>query len=262
MKLKPIQVGVVECEGRQNLDCKALLAPFKFVFVRHGRLGLDRAGQWFELGPGEAFLMNQHERSRAAIAYPPDLIYYWLLVQSEPAELEDCTELHFPRPVARPGRVENLFQLLLEDQEAVSLESATSRPITHSLLAEMNRFIPEEHDSAEHRHIENATSFIRSHFREPISTREVSDHLRLNPDYLGRIFRKISGKTIVQQIQEMRLKEARLLLLGSDEAIGAIAANCGFSSDDYFRRMFSKIEGISPGQFRDRRVSKAEREAE
>lgn len=250
--ISPLKAGIVECSGRQNLECEELAAPLKLVFVYHGRLGLDRGPEWVELSAGDLLLMRQNERSRAAIAYPPDLVYFWLLFETRPGSDIDL-KIPPKARAARPRRLADLFQLLLEDQESDGLDSPAALGLIDSLFSEIrNRLSPgEASPSLDERHVERAFGVIHARFRDPISTRDIAEELSLSPDHLGRIFRKVTGRSVIQEIQQTRLREARLQLLENRETIEAVAAACGFADVGYFRRVFRKIEGMSPAQFRE-----------
>ncbi|MEM7013403.1 MAG: helix-turn-helix transcriptional regulator [Verrucomicrobiota bacterium] len=247
--IQPVQTGMVECSGRQNLACEALKAPYKLVFVHQGRLGLDRQDEWIELESGDVLLMQEQVRSRAAIAYPPDLVYFWLLFESASPLAADLWPDR--TQVSRGRRVADLFHLLLEDQESgVSMD--LSRPLVKALLTEIyDHSSPNESvASTELRHALRVETFIHSNFRKPISTQDIAEALGINADYLGRSFRKARGYTLVDAIQRTRLREARLQLVEGNDTIDRIACACGFSDAGYFRRVFRKIEGVSPKEFR------------
>lgn len=255
--IRPIRVGMVECRGRQNLECQELRGPFKLVFIRQGRLGLDARGEWIELQGGDALLISRNQRSRAAIAYPPDLVYFWLLFEAERSVLS------IPRraAVARPRRMADLFQLLLEDQESGRLESRSAIGLVEALFAETAAQVEgRPSEPLEMRHVREAESFIHATFRDEVSARDVAEALNLNADYLGRLFKKHVGRTLVEEIQFARLREARLRLLEGDDTVENVALSCGFKDAGYFRRVFRRAEGVPRRSFagsRPRRVEAA-----
>lgn len=94
--------------------------------------------------------------------------------------------------------------------------------------------------------------FILKHYQEPIS---VDDVLRANPmarRSLERRFRRIFGCSVAEQIRQVRLNQARLLLAGTNEPITLIAEKCGFASYTYLSRVFKEATGMSPRDFRNR----------
>lgn len=93
--------------------------------------------------------------------------------------------------------------------------------------------------------------FIHDHSDESIS---VDDLLRREPmarRSLERKFRMEFGKTIVEQIRQIRINKLRLLLANTDEPITALAERCGFASYKYLSLVFQQATGMSPRDFRN-----------
>ena len=67
---------------------------------------------------------------------------------------------------------------------------------------------------------------------------------------LTRVFYKVNGKTISQYLRDIRIAHAQKLLSETRDTIARISAQCGFSSTNYFSRVFSEICGCSPAVFR------------
>ena len=65
------------------------------------------------------------------------------------------------------------------------------------------------------------------------------------------VFKQILGQTIVQYLQTVRITHARIFLIQYPEKqISEIASLCGFENSSYFGKVFRKICGCSPDQFR------------
>jgi len=65
-----------------------------------------------------------------------------------------------------------------------------------------------------------------------------------------KYFRQVYGTSPVKYITEIRVREAEKMLLGTDLKVEEIAYNCGFNDAKYFSRVFSKLRGCSPSEFR------------
>ena len=94
--------------------------------------------------------------------------------------------------------------------------------------------------------------FILQNSHRPIS---IDDVLRANPmarRSLERRFRKIFGQSVSDQIRQVRINHARLLLSSTSEPITLIAEKCGFASYTYLSRVFRAATGLSPREFRAR----------
>lgn len=56
--------------------------------------------------------------------------------------------------------------------------------------------------------------------------------------------------TVTTYINSVRVTKAKEMLRFSEETVEAIASECGIDDHNYFSRMFKKIEGVSPGDYR------------
>lgn len=92
--------------------------------------------------------------------------------------------------------------------------------------------------------------FIMEHLQESISIEDIAEFVGLNPQYMMRLFKKQTGKSILQFITEKRLQIAKEYLLKTDETIESITEKIGYFSVAHFSQVFKKNEGVSPGQFR------------
>ncbi|NOZ19875.1 MAG: AraC family transcriptional regulator [Planctomycetes bacterium] len=100
--------------------------------------------------------------------------------------------------------------------------------------------------------VDEVMEHIRDHYPESPSLAEISDHVRLSPNYLCSLFRKHTGQTIFTFLNSIRMKKAEELLLGTTLSVKEIAKQTGFRSAHYFSRTFRRIHGTSPSVFRER----------
>ena len=120
-----------------------------------------------------------------------------------------------------------------------------------------------EQNSSNTTHKEQAVSFIRQyieeHYREKISVSTLAELVYLNPDYLGRIFRKSTGMTVGEMIQNKRIEKACYFLSDTKKTIADIALMCGFEDSKFFNNVFSKHMGITPSRYRQQILKKPAR---
>ena len=98
--------------------------------------------------------------------------------------------------------------------------------------------------------VHTVADLIEEKYSSRISVQELADAVYLSPDYLGRIFREITGETILARIQRVRIRHACHLLTATERTIADIAAECGFSDVKFFYSTFKKHIGIAPGDYR------------
>lgn len=100
--------------------------------------------------------------------------------------------------------------------------------------------------------ITDAVLYIQKHYKDASGLSEISAFLGISPGYFSALFKKKTGKTYVEYLNEVRLKEAAKELLGSDDKLTVVAENCGFNNVEYFCRMFKKYMGMSPAKWREK----------
>lgn len=76
-----------------------------------------------------------------------------------------------------------------------------------------------------------------------------------NKDYLRRCFKEIMGTTPLEYLTQLRLTQAKNLLIQDNfVSVEDVARNCGFDDSFYFSTCFKKHMGISPFQFRKNQI--------
>ena len=78
----------------------------------------------------------------------------------------------------------------------------------------------------------------------------IAKDLRFENSYLRRIYKRSSGITISERLEELRMQHARKLLTDTKLLNSEIAAACGFSDQYYFSRRFKQLCGCTPSAYR------------
>lgn len=99
--------------------------------------------------------------------------------------------------------------------------------------------------------IENIKSYIRENIALDPSLEELANAFHYSPKYLGRLFKARTRLSVKEYCNRYKIAYAKSLLIQGDLSIDAIAAQSGFNSINYFDRVFHKIEGCSPKNFRN-----------
>lgn len=105
-------------------------------------------------------------------------------------------------------------------------------------------------ESVKRQNLQNVKEYLDLHYNEKISLDNLSEKFFINKFYLTRIFKSQFGVSINSYISQVRITHAKQLLRFTDKTIEEIAAECGINDANYFSRMFKKIEGVSPHEFR------------
>ncbi len=102
-----------------------------------------------------------------------------------------------------------------------------------------------------------AKELMRARLATSLSITEVSRECRLSPSYFAAAFKRSTGRSPQQFLSELRVEEAKQLMLQTSLPLAEIALLCGFSDQSYFTRVFSNQLRVSPGQWRRARADPA-----
>lgn len=83
-----------------------------------------------------------------------------------------------------------------------------------------------------------------------LSLNMIADSLAMSPDYVGKLFKKYTGKSIVTRINEERIEKAKRMLVETRLPINDVSDKAGFTTDKYFFALFKKMNGMTPSEYR------------
>ena len=104
----------------------------------------------------------------------------------------------------------------------------------------------------EHPLIENIKSYLQANLEYDISLSHIAAVFHYNEQYLGRLFKKHTGRSLREFVLQQRLSWAGHLLCSSQDPIIEIANRVGFNNVTYFNRQFKAVFGMTPSQYRSR----------
>jgi len=103
--------------------------------------------------------------------------------------------------------------------------------------------------------LKEPVAYVRKNYMQNICLKELAEVTHLSISALERRFKKFLGKTPKQFINEVRLENARRLLIETNIAIATIANDTGFADHSYFSRQFQRLFDQSPSAFRQEHCS-------
>lgn len=96
--------------------------------------------------------------------------------------------------------------------------------------------------------------YIRSSYHTQIMLQDVADSVFLSPSYANYVYKSVYGKTVHQQIEDLKLElAARLLLEEKDLKVFRVAEKAGYCNSSYFINVFRKAYGCTPSDYRRRK---------
>lgn len=98
--------------------------------------------------------------------------------------------------------------------------------------------------------MEKAIRYVNEHYADPLSIESVARIAMLSLSYFSYLFKAITGKTVVEYINDLRIRKALQLLQETNDLVVDICFNTGFKNVSHFNRTFKNQVGISPTQYR------------
>ena len=240
-----------------------VIGSHELILVKYGELDMWEDGREFHLEAGQTLHLWPGRRHGSSRPMPPDLRFFWIHFEVEglnekgdgaPAEQSPLfTKVPQVNYLTQPERLERLFRNFLEDQETGFLHPYSANLLTMLMLIEASQPHEEKPSDSDDANVVAtwAHTYIRMNYDRSITTQKVAHAVGYNADYLGRIYRRVYGCTLTEAIHRRRVSVSCAYLLDSSMTIEQIAQNCGFNDPDYFRRVFRRYMGVSPGTYRD-----------
>jgi two-component system response regulator YesN len=99
--------------------------------------------------------------------------------------------------------------------------------------------------------IHKAVNYIREHMDKEITLGELLHLTGMSKSYFSSNFKKITGKTFVNYLNDMRIDSAKKYLIETKQSIYWIARQVGYTDEHYFRRIFKERTGENPKMYRE-----------
>lgn len=133
------------------------------------------------------------------------------------------------RQHAETGKLVSLMIDQMEEQGDLQLRSFIQEPRIHAVI-----------------------DYLSSHTGDMPDMKRLSALVQLSESQLRKLFYQYTGLSPIHYIHQLKMNLAIQLLTGTTERISEIAYRLGFTDPNYFSRLFKKITGLAPQQYRDR----------
>ena len=86
---------------------------------------------------------------------------------------------------------------------------------------------------------------------EELTVDDIARKIGISKYYMLHLFKKMTGITVTDYKNELKITKAKEMLINSDDTITDISYACGFASASYFSKLFMRYESVSPSQYRE-----------
>ncbi len=214
---------VVQLEPNGNESASAIGLLFHPDLIHGTSLGrkIERYS-FFSYHDAEALHLSEREREQ-----------YLMIIESIKRELRHDIDRH-----SKELFCDNIEMLLDQCLRFYDRQFITREKVNGDVLADFERI-------------------LNAYFTEGVarndgfpSVARMADELHFSVGYFGDLIKKETGQTAQQYIQNKLINLAKEALLGTDLPVSEIALNLGFDYPQHFTRMFKKVTGKSPSEFR------------
>lgn len=153
-------------------------------------------------------------------------------------------ELGVCRYLLKPSKMKEIneaLEFMIENVKKISTKKEEKNQIEEVYVSKASSFI-----------VENAKKYIENNYKNKLTLSEVAEHIYVSQWHLSKLLNKCCEKNFSEILNTVRVNEAKKLLKEPEYRIGDITEMVGFSDMAHFSRVFKKMEGISPNEYRNK----------
>lgn len=102
---------------------------------------------------------------------------------------------------------------------------------------------------ASYARVQELLEWLNHNYKLDITSEMMEKELGSNYDYINRIFKRITGKTIFQYLTIIRINQAKILISQTTMKMSEVGTKVGFADEYYFNRLFKKYVGVPPATY-------------
>ncbi len=250
--LKKGELFSLRCENFENENASAFNRHdhLELILVEQGTLGCFVEGSFFTAVAGELVVVNPLQTHRFMQGVTNEPLVAWMLTFNEallPAGNKVWTYTF--EGLIKDAKIIELFRSVIrEKKQALAWNNLYIQNLIQLILLQLLRKhtkTSSEEDGTPPL-LQSITSYIHEHYSQPLTLETIGNQVGISRWYLSKFFKKETGISIVEYINRYRCSNALALLLKSEHPISKISEMCGFSSLEYFSRVYTKQYGHAP----------------
>lgn len=158
------------------------------------------------------------------------------------------------RKAAESGAVHPFYIDSVSTELAIKIEHAKNESEVHNIIKSIPMTYCDIVASKSLRQysqlIRNTINYIDINLKENLTLNYIAAKMCVNPNYLSSKFNKEVKQSIASYLNEARIKESLHLLKISNISVAEVAEEVGFNDVNYFSKVFKKVMGVSPTDYR------------
>lgn len=254
------KVGMEHCSPRKMVENRRK-DYYSLHFVMFGKGMLKFGNDSVRLTKGYAFLIYPGEEFQ--YEYCPEKSdpwsYIWIdFTGSELDKLLNLCGFSAEQPYVKLEDYNGMASEMMNLQNEYNLNALQSLTCSAHLLNIFSRLIKEEKASnaldqtrtVMFSRVRDILIYINNNYRLKLSPETVAAEMNISTSHLMNIFPKVVGKSMMSYLEEFRIAAACELLKQSDLSAEEVAKDVGIGNGKYFYRLFKKVKGVTPSEYR------------
>ena len=236
--LNPLFFGYEQCAKGHSFG--PYVRKYTLIhYVSKGKGILYKGGKEYPVRAGEAFIILPGEVTTYTADHEDPWIYHWIGFDGE-------LSLRF----ADFSPVVELTNGLFGDMDDICERECMPE---YFLAGQLFRLLSELLSGIKHHnhYVRQVSDYIKISYMREIRVEQIAENLNLDRRYLSRLFKEKTGQTIQEYLIGVRMEEARRLL-AEGRGVSETALLCGYPDACNFSKMFKRICGISPTEWKNK----------
>lgn len=212
-------------------------ALMSFYHMHHAEPYIQKlANELVQQGRGNAFGL-QHDQN---LCFVISLESQWVFIEEW-----ICQQFDIPVRLVRSHSLDHLYKISIIYQQ---LQQA---------MDEQNyRSIHRLNDLDDARRMQDIVAYVETYYMEELSLEKLASRFFLSREHISRKFKHQTGMPLSKYITNLRIRQAKAWLTETDESILSISLMLGYQDEKYFSKLFKKVVGITPFEYRNEERSR------
>ena len=250
LAIKDVNLGTSTCEvsamfyGEEN--CKpghsfgpAIRNHYLIHYVVSGKGKFYKDDREYEVSAGEIFIILPDEITTYTADIDNPWTYQWIGFKGESAKkLDDL-----------PAVIKLNGEFFREMREYERWKGAVSEFITSKLCMVLAEIF--KNTKPKNEYVKAVKNIIDGKYMKDLSVEEIAKNLCIDRRHLTRLFKRETGYTISQYIINVRMEQAKVLLL-NDYSVSEVSELCGYNQLFSFSKSFKRVCGVSPSEYKQK----------
>lgn len=151
----------------------------------------------------------------------------------------EAVTLGVRRFLLKPSKMQEINEAVAAMTAALREREKTETPEEEGQNTQAGNFI-----------VSTALSFMEEHYAEKLQLSDVAEHVYVSPWHLSKLINNVRGESFSEVMNGIRIRHAKELLKDPRLRIGDISEQVGFQDTAHFSRVFKKVAGMSPNDYR------------